>query len=576
MSEKAQQSGLAFNLFRDQAGEDLMELLKDVPGPRAITAPTYLTNYLQSLLDDRIMKECIKALVLFDNVTPSSGAASLIVVAPADRDTVDEVCAKFETIPNYKKTLLIIPRMTALVQQVIQNHNFEVVAKGDQLTNPSKQIIVKEFHADFVPVDLDFFLMPCSRTFYHAVIENDFNDLYSAARCLAKIQTVFGGIPQVMSIGPNAERVRDLMQGIMTQTGSSSSAVPQIDTLVIIDRYVDMVTPLMSPGTTEGLIDEFFGIDYGICSFPKSTYGDGFRVKLDENDVCFKQIRYKDFTASFDDVVKFRKEVDDVKKRLAERSDFNDWAAAKHMAERQKQVMDLYLNAGIYMSLIDDKLKEQQTYFATYNEEAELLLGQKASILNLAENYILVRNDWCNALRLICLEGAASVPHKNVDKIQKELAAEFGSKSLEPIRALEKLRLMSTSAVEKWAAVTDRLGCFSDGEPMKETCNGFIPVSVQLVNKATKGEWDGQWTKPFEERGIRTSSVGQPPEPIGSDEGRRVLVFFVGGVTLTEVAYIRQMGKEAFGDKVHYIIGATNKVNNHTFMAELCPGLFDN
>ena len=575
MAEKAQQFGLAFNLFRDQAREDLSELLKDIPGPRVITAPVYLTNYLQSLLDDKIMKDSIKSVVTFDTVTASQGSASLVVVAPADRDTVDAVCAKFRSVPNYKKTLLIIPRMTALVQQVIHNYEFEMVSKGEQLVTPSKQIIVKEFHADFVPVDVDFFLMPCSRTFYHTVIENDFNDLYSAARCLAKIQTVFGGIPQVMTIGGNAERVRDLMKGIMTQTGSSSATVPQIDTLVIIDRLVDLVTPLMSTGTTEGLIDEFFGIDYGWCTFPESSYGAKMKVKLDEDDVCFKPIRYKDFTASFDEVVRFSKEVQEVRKRLQQRADFDDWAAATHMAARQEQVMDRYLQAGVYMPLVDDKLKELQTYFVTYQEETDLLIGQKGSLLNLAENYILVKNDWYNALRLICLEGAASVPHKNVEKIQKEMTAEFGAKALEPIAALEKLKLMSTSAIEKWTTVTDRLGCFSDLEPMKETCNGFIPVSVQLVNKATKGEWEGPWTKPFEERGIRTNSVGKSPEPITSDEGRRILVFFIGGVTLTEVAYIRQMGREAFGDKVHYIVGATNKVNNHSFMSELCPGLFD-
>ena len=33
-----------------------------------------------------------------------------------------------------------------------------------------------------------------------------------------------------------------------------------IDTLIIIDRNVDLVTPLLTQLTYEGLIDEFFGI----------------------------------------------------------------------------------------------------------------------------------------------------------------------------------------------------------------------------------------------------------------------------------------------------------------------------
>jgi len=36
--------------------------------------------------------------------------------------------------------------------------------------------------------------------------------------------------------------------------------MPQIDNLLIIDRIVDPLTPLLTQLTYEGLIDEFFGI----------------------------------------------------------------------------------------------------------------------------------------------------------------------------------------------------------------------------------------------------------------------------------------------------------------------------
>ena len=35
---------------------------------------------------------------------------------------------------------------------------------------------------------------------------------------------------------------------------------PQIDTLLLIDRNVDLLTPLFTQLTYEGLIDEFFNI----------------------------------------------------------------------------------------------------------------------------------------------------------------------------------------------------------------------------------------------------------------------------------------------------------------------------
>ena len=42
--------------------------------------------------------------------------------------------------------------------------------------------------------------------------------------------------------------------------GDEPQIVPQIDNLLIIDRVVDPLTPLLTQLTYEGLIDENFGI----------------------------------------------------------------------------------------------------------------------------------------------------------------------------------------------------------------------------------------------------------------------------------------------------------------------------
>jgi hypothetical protein len=39
---------------------------------------------------------------------------------------------------------------------------------------------------------------------------------------------------------------------------------PQIDSLILLDREVDKVTPLCTQLTYEGLIDEIFGINNGV------------------------------------------------------------------------------------------------------------------------------------------------------------------------------------------------------------------------------------------------------------------------------------------------------------------------
>lgn len=43
--------------------------------------------------------------------------------------------------------------------------------------------------------------------------------------------------------------------------GQEPNITPQIDNLLILDRNVDLLTPLMSQLTYEGLIDEIFNIN---------------------------------------------------------------------------------------------------------------------------------------------------------------------------------------------------------------------------------------------------------------------------------------------------------------------------
>jgi vacuolar protein sorting-associated protein 33A len=63
------------------------------------------------------------------------------------------------------------------------------------------------------------------------------------------------------------------MQGLSTdESGSSiptglSAQSEQIDALIVLDRGVDMITPLLTQLTYEGLVDELIGIKNGVLCF---------------------------------------------------------------------------------------------------------------------------------------------------------------------------------------------------------------------------------------------------------------------------------------------------------------------
>ena len=476
-------------------------------------------------------------------------------------------------MPNYTKSLLLIPRTTAFVQQVLENHNFIPVQSLP--SHPSKEIYVQEFHADFLPVDNDFFLMPCVNSFYQIAIENDFNDLYSSARCLAKIQMVFGTIPQVFTLGYNAEKVRDLMQSIISQTGSSSSAIPQIDSLVIIDRLSDLTSPLMTYSIIESLIDETFGINYGILHVPEFVGHGEQRIVLNDYVKVYKEIRFSEIaqgtTVINNQLAEYKETHRILKEKEYKNENFKENCFKMKDAIDEKPKLSLFLdllNAAIAKSIQNDPLLK-----IMIQKEFDLVCSQ-VPIIDFAENYITIFNDWMNALRLIFLESIVGVNHSKgtIQKIEKEIVMEFGLKSHEVIIGLEKLKLLSSNIIQGWQQLSDVLGVFKKDQ-MGGICNNFVPPTVRVVEKATQGDWPGTWGKVFEERKVPVSVVGQPVNRVDS-EVRKILVFFVGGVTPSEAAFIRQMGNVQFGGQVQYIVGATDSINKSKIMKQICPGFF--
>ena len=78
------------------------------------------------------------------------------------------------------------------------------------------------------------------------------------------IQSLYGIFPNVIGKGRYARQVFELMNRMRREIGVDSDPPisPQFDTLLILDRTVDLTTPVVTQLTYEGLIDEFYGIKH--------------------------------------------------------------------------------------------------------------------------------------------------------------------------------------------------------------------------------------------------------------------------------------------------------------------------
>lgn len=156
------------------------------------------------------------------------------------------------------------------------------------------------------PLDSDLLTLDMSGGLYEYAVTGDMSLFYDVASSLMHLQSIYGTIPVIRGIGSAARIVVDLMhklrheqQGdlasygerasdvtssnlLTTSTNSSGELVDspldgllsghKIDSLLLIDRRADLITPFLSQSTYEGLIDDFFAIRHNTVKLPAEKF----------------------------------------------------------------------------------------------------------------------------------------------------------------------------------------------------------------------------------------------------------------------------------------------------------------
>lgn len=119
---------------------------------------------------------------------------------------------------------------------------------------------ISEYPLDLIVFDNYLMSLELPSSFKECELDGDFSSLYYVARSIMKLQSYFGLIPNVKFIGSGATHVSEMIMRMRKEVGSQAFAsVPEINTLILVDRNVDLITPMLNQFTYEGLIDELLG-----------------------------------------------------------------------------------------------------------------------------------------------------------------------------------------------------------------------------------------------------------------------------------------------------------------------------
>lgn len=124
--------------------------------------------------------------------------------------------------------------------------------------------LIEEFPCDLFPFDSDLVSMELTHTFKEFHLENDPTCLYQVAQAIQSLQRLYGKISRVTGRGPAASKVFELLKRLDREEedikSNHTAQSTTIEHLFLLDRSIDLLTPLVTQLTYEGLIDEIFGI----------------------------------------------------------------------------------------------------------------------------------------------------------------------------------------------------------------------------------------------------------------------------------------------------------------------------
>lgn len=509
-------------------------------------------------------------------------------------------------------------------------------------------VSVSDFHLDLVAFDKDVLSLEVDSCYRDNKIHGDPTSLEFVVQSLLKLENFFGKPKRMRGLGPLAKgvlerlaRQRYKMYTLkMRERGYYGSAAasarlfgskpppPPVEAdldsstdweLLVLDREVDLVTPLVTPLTYEGLIDELIGIKNSTVKLPADVVGDEqpvsstpadqlTTVALNSNEALYAEIRnlnVEGLGSHLGDRAKLiRGSYDEFRgNRDASITEIHEFVKRIPSLTRDYKALQMHIN-------VVEKLKkttDSRQFRERWNTERSMLEGDV--IYETLEDLIYQQTPLMLALRFLSIQSLVSGgirTQKKFDDLRRAVMHEYGFELLPTLHNLDKAGLfrrkaettagismiaaLSSDASSTFAALRKHLHLIIDDvDPVRPrdvayVSSGYAPLSVRLVEaKAWSPQLLANLPGPaldyrladFDPKVLvdhfkqSSPDLYQPPPPDGASAPKRPLVvYFVGGVTYAEIAAFRFLSKQP-NFPYTIIVATTAIINGSTFIKSL-------
>jgi hypothetical protein len=484
----------------------------------------------------------------------------------------------------YHHRIVYIPHIPAMIHKILEDVGLIGASSTSSSSSrhPNHPVSIHALPLDLFPIEPDVYTMEIDTVIRDVHVEGTPSPIIQdAARCVCKIQDIVGRIPRFQAYGPLAEEVlrktfaltveEYLLKTTTTNTTSSSPFATEspetisetalfssgeVAALVIMDRKVDMITPLLTPLTYEGLLDEVIGIDGGFVHVdlkilnpdeaeagetstssasskttkPPTTTQSPRIVSLpvNDSDSLYAEVRNQH-------VEKFGKFLQNQAMALREtHSNFTERGKKQELDELQKFVKQIpiftknlrSLTNHIHLAEVVKKYSEETWFREHWQLERSMLEGDKC--LEPLEDLVAGQYPPHRFLRLLCLQSLAAdgIQSSRYDSLRRDVVQTYGYEYLFVLTHLERAGLLKRregifGVMEKaspYNKLRDHLALIHaevdtvEPDDISYVSSGYAPLTVRLIQYAAGG-WSGGRDDILREIPGRFIDVLQPYPP---------------------------------------------------------------
>ncbi|KAM7532363.1 hypothetical protein LguiB_035773 [Lonicera macranthoides] len=478
--------------------------------------------------------------------------------------------------------LYFVPRRAVVCEKILEDEKIHNL------------LTIGEYPLYVVPIDEDELSFELDSAYKECLVDGDTTSIWHIAKALHKLESSFGVIPNVRAKGKASVRVADILNRMQAEepVNSSDMGMPEIDTLILLDREVDMVTPMCSQLTYEGLLDEFLHVNNGAVELDASIMGgqqEGKKMKvpLNSSDKLFKEIR----DLNFEVVVQvLRQKATSMKQDYTEMSSTNQTVSElKDFVKKLNSLPEMtrHINLAQHLSTFTSK----PSFLGRLDMEHTVVEAESYDIcFEYIEEMIHKQEPLVNVLRLLILFSITNsgLPKKHFDYLRRELLHSYGFEHMGTLNNLEKAGLLrKQESKSNWLTIKRALQLVvedtdtANPNDISYVFSGYAPLSIRLVQHAIRYGW-----RPMEEilkllPGPHSETkrviysvffsflcfilVSLPKFRVGDGRRSLVLVVFIGGVTFAEISALRFLSAQE-GMAYDVIVGTTKIVNGRTLI----------